>query len=277
MSVQTNNSGSTILLSVGGIGVSLECTETHLLRKLIHRYRHFPLTGEVHFGAQLRVDQGWVGVADGEQVLEFKNRVLHISTGRLRGSINGQKRNGDLLISNNCPVEEIEYYLRAVYSLLAFQMGGLLLHSAGVIHNGMSFLFFGHSGSGKTTIATLSRDDVVINDDLVLLKPLGKKWIAYATPFWNPGWEEVVNASAPIVALFRLVKDQQVKLEEMEKSVAMAELVANVPVIPADYLHANELLSRCSFILDRVNAYWLHFRKDQSFWDTIEEISSSFN
>jgi len=277
MSVQTNNTGSTILLSVGGIGVSLDCTDIHLLRKLIHRYRLFPLTGKVHFGAQLRVDKGWVGVADGEQVIKFKNRVLHISTGRLSGSINGQKRNGDLLISKNCPVEEIEYYLRAVYSLLAFQMGGLLLHSAGIIHNGMSFLFFGHSGSGKTTVATLSRDDVVINDDLVLLKPLGVKWIAHATPFWNPGWDEVVNASAPIIALFRLVKDQQVKLEEMEKSVAMAELVANVPVIPADYLHANELLYRCSLILDRVDVYWLHFRKDRSFWDILEEISPSIS
>ena len=67
--------------------------------------------------------------------------------------------------------EEVEYFLRVIYALLVFQAGGLLFHAAGIVRDGQCYLFFGHSGSGKTTVARLSSTDLVLNDDLVVLIP----------------------------------------------------------------------------------------------------------
>jgi hypothetical protein len=136
-------------------------------------------------------------------------------------------------------------------------------------------LFFGHSGSGKTTVARVSRDDIVLNDDLLLLIPGNSgenrkiRWIANATPFWNPTQVSPSNHSGPVVGLYRLVQDIEVYLEPMGAGQALAELISNIPVIPDDPSRIEILLNRVNEFLESVPAYRLHFLPDDSFWNVI--------
>jgi hypothetical protein len=133
-------------------------------------------------------------------------------------------------------------------------------------------VFFGHSGSGKTTVARLSSDAVVLNDDLLLLMPSEHRqgWTVYSTPFWNPTQVSPAGSlSAPLADMFRLVQDQTVYQEEMEPGQALAELVTSVPVIPADPTRLVSLLERGNRLVSSVPIFKLHFLPDASFWDVI--------
>ena len=115
----------------------------------------------------------------------------------------------------------------------------------------------------------------MLNDDLVMLLPKESEWVAYATPFWNAGSNKDNALSAPLIRLFRLVQDREDYIVGMEKGVAVAEIVSNVPVIPANQSWGNKLLHRCEEILRSVDVYWLHFRKSPSFWKVIEDLDNT--
>jgi len=154
--------------------------------------------------------------------------------------------------------------------LLAFEAGGALFHAAAILHSGRAYAYFGHSGSGKSTVARLSAPDVVLNDDLVLLMPGEGAWQAHATPFWNQFHGQNPAPPAPLAGLFRLVQDRQVLLERMETAHAAAEMIASLPVVSADRARGVQLIQRCQAILERVPAYRLHFLPDASFWSLVE-------
>jgi len=285
-------------LSIAGIGVAVECNDASLAAGLRQRYRAFPaagtvqLTARVHLTGQLRatalLDTGTV----------FRDGVLHFTAPGYEGFINEETGVARLLLSSTQPLEDVDYFLRVAYALLALRAGGLLFHAAGIVRKGRGYLFFGHSGSGKTTVAKLSPDDLVLSDDLVLLVPEGQRWVVHATPFWNPpltssplrppsplptlrlrsgqalgegkgGWGVGVRA-APLAAMFCLAQDREVYLEEMGQGQALAELVANAPVIPGDPVRSRSLLELGQRLLCHLPIYRLHFLPDASFWNVVE-------
>ncbi len=257
-------------LSIAGIGVVVRCSDALLAAELQQRYLEFPaadvaqLTAEVHLTGQLRttalLDTGTT----------FHDGVLHFTAPGYEGFIDEKAGEAQLRLSSAQPLEDVDYLLRVAYALLALRAGGLLFHAAGIVRRGRGYLFFGHSGSGKTTVARLSLGDLVLNDDLVLLMPKGQRWVVHATPFWNPSQIRPTCRSAPLAAMFRLVQDREVYLEEMGRGEALAELVANVPVIPADPARSHKLLEVGRRLLRQVPIYRLHFLPDASFWRVVE-------
>ena len=162
---------------------------------------------------------------------------------------------------------DLAYFIRTVFALRAFEQKALLFHAAGIVHNGASYAFFGHSGSGKTTAARLSQGKPVLNDDLLLLRPGSVGWEVWATPFGRRRAPEV--RSAPLRALLRLVQASEERLEPMPRGMALGELVANSPVINADPTRSTALLTRWEEILQTVPVDLLHFRKSAAFWEVI--------
>jgi hypothetical protein len=162
---------------------------------------------------------------------------------------------------------DVGYFLRVVLAVQAFVRGGMLFHTAGIVHRGQGYAFFGVSGSGKTTAAHFSAPDPVLNDDLVLLWPSPTGWQMYATPFGKRRGETRV---APLRVLLRLLKDQDVFLAPLSPGRALGELVANTPVLSADPLWLPEVLARWEALLNTVPVYALHFRRDATFWEVID-------
>jgi len=144
-----------------------------------------------------------------------------------------------------------------------------MLHAAGIMRDKKTYLFFGHSGSGKTTISRLSTNKLVLNDDLVILMPENNGWQVYGTPFWNPTQVKPAAQNAPLVGLYKLVQDKSVFLKSIPASEALAELISNVPIIPADPGRTLKLIARLSEIMNSAPVQKLHFLPEPSFWDII--------
>ena len=267
--MQINNA---VRLSVGGIVVELTSDDDGLIKGLCQEYKQFSTDAKAQFSAQITIEKDWEyeNFRDPDQY--FIDGVLHIDGGTFRGVVYGSRDYGELTVSENISPQEIEYYLRAIYAVLGFKAGGVMLHAAGIVRDERAYLFFGHSGSGKTTVTKLSHKYRVLNDDLLLLLPSGGEWFVYATPFWNAEHNKDNAKDATLNKMFRLVQDEKDYIVRMDRGIAIAEIISNVPVIPANQSWGNELLYRCEKIVDAVEVYWLHFRKTDSFWEIIGDM-----
>jgi hypothetical protein len=75
-----------------------------------------------------------------------------------------------------------------------------------------------------------------------------------------------------LAALLRLVQDQQVSLEPMRPGQALAEVVSNMPIIPADPWMGDAVLARGQALVAAVPAYRLHFQPEPTFWKVIDAL-----
>lgn len=258
----------TLTLAVAGLRLRLQSDDPALLAGLQQRYRGFlapPDGSPAHSALQVRAG-GEETPGRGNSRLDFPGGGLRWEAPGCRGELAPGGREGALTLSPDRPLEACDHFLRLACALLAEAQGGLLFHAAGVVRQGRAYLFYGPSGSGKTTVARLSAGCRVLNDDLLILLPAGAGWEAHATPFWNPSQVPPTPGSAPVRGLYRLVQDRTVYLERAGHGLALAELLACVPVLPLDPARAPALLDRCRRLLESLPAWRLHFLPEPSFW-----------
>ncbi|HEX6306199.1 MAG TPA: hypothetical protein VFZ76_18510 [Anaerolineales bacterium] len=266
---------NSLKIAVAGLTVKLLCEDAALLNVLVQRYRDFVSERPAHLEASVWVTGRQRSSSLLDTGVKFEQSVLRFTAAGYEGFIDARAGRAELHLSSHQPVEEIEYFLRIIYALLAFDNQGLLFHAAGIVRADQAYLFFGHSGAGKTTAARVSAGHLVLNDDLVLLIPeeagdgSNTAWMVYGTPFWNPSQVKPASQGAQAAGLFRLVQDERVFIEPMRKGYALAELISNVPVIPDDPDRNDDLIVRCLDLLGSLPAYRLHFLPDDSFWRVI--------
>jgi hypothetical protein len=203
--------------------------------------------------------------------LAFRQGVLSFADPVCQGYVDVTRGLAELTLTSTQTAADVEYFLRLIFALLIFEVGGVLLHAAGLVRGGQAFLFFGHSGSGKTTASRVSRNLAgVLNDDLVALMPQDGRWWAYPTPFYNPSQEPPTEAqAAPVRALLRLTQAAQVRVEPLPPPAALAEIIANIPVIPLDSSRLPRLLDRIRHFVTALPPKRLHFLPDASFWEVL--------
>lgn len=204
-----------------------------------------------------------------ETNLNINGAAVQFNSPGIKGAIDFESQSGNITLDVKRPFEAVDYCLRVVYSILAYRSGGILLHAAGIVKNAQAYLFTGHSGSGKTTIALVSEDASVLNDDLVMLLKNENKWLVYGTPFWNPTQVKPNHGHALLGGIYFLVQDKIVFLEVPSYGQALAEIISNVPVISVAPEYANGLICLGSKILGETSYYRLHFLPDSSFWELV--------
>lgn len=166
----------------------------------------------------------------------------------------------------------LENYLRTLTASFILGRGGLLLHGSGVVRGGKAYVFFGPSGSGKTTVTALSPTDTVLSDDLTLIVPTEKGFEAAGIPFGMAHHHVPdTHRSFPIASLNRLVQSQEVRRSPLAGARALAELSASLPFVMNFSGDASRALMNADRLLKSVPAFHLHFRKDDAFWNVIEE------
>ena len=233
------------------------------------------------------------GPAPADWPFTYDQGVLRFATAHYTGAIDVRSSAAQLTVIAPHPFEPIDYFVRAALALLAFEAGGLLFHAAGLARHGSGYAFFGYSGSGKTTVARVSSDAVILNDDLVVLlpqashpaarqasRPYGEtgartreadRWWMHATPFSNPTQVKPIGPQpAPLAALYRLVQDRRVFVEPIDPAAAIAEVIASSPVVNADPDRALALLTTTEHLASSVPVQRLHFLPDSSFWTIIQ-------
>lgn len=262
-----------LLFSIGAIRMRLVCRDMTVIRKLEKRFEKFLLLGSPEHTVYINIGSLDLKDVDARPEYRYKNNSLWIRGKKMEGYFDEIRCMGELSIPDPPDISVIEYYIRSVIALLAFRSGAILFHSAGVVREKYAYLFFGHSGCGKSTVVRYSTNDTILNDDLLLLEPSNGCWIAYATPFSNPGRIVITNTNACVVGMFRLIKNNSVVLERTNPSIALAEVISNVPVIPVIPNGLDELIKRCWRLTSEIPVYNLYFRKDPTFWEEIERLN----
>jgi hypothetical protein len=266
-----------VALSVAGLNVAIACDDTALVEHMRQSYAPFapadsrpPLV--VLYAA---LDRHFQPVRPHAHETTYSHVTRCLETPGSEGTIDIDAGIAHQRLALHHPSSDIDYALRVIYALLAVRAGGLLFHGAGIVRRGQTFLFFGHSGSGKTTVSRLSPGDTVLNDDLVLLLPEEHTWTVHATPFWNPTQAgQPLPGSAPLGAMLRLVQARYVAVEALSQGQALAEVLSCVPGLASDTTSSLRLLAIGARLLQMVPVWRLHFLPDASFWRVVEPLAA---
>ncbi len=266
---------ATTSVTVGPVRLDITTADPAVHVALQSAYRSFTSsTADVDHVLTLYVDYT-AGQAPADWPFTFERGMLHFKAAHCFGWLNLRaplaEQRAYLNVIAPEPFEPIDYFVRTALALLALETGGLLLHAAGLVRRRQGFAFFGYSGSGKTTIARVSADASVLNDDLIALWPQSGGWVMHATPFSNPTQVAPSAAqSAPLAALYRLVQAPRVFIEPIDQARAVAEIVASSPIVSADLDRAMLLLTRAERLAAAVPVQRLHFLPDDSFWTIVQ-------
>jgi hypothetical protein len=257
----------TFVLSIGGLPVSLRVSQANIYNLLKNHYREFAFSGEGANHLEFVISKDthrW------DTTVRLDDHRVIFDNPSIQGQVDLDNLGGTFHLAVEQPFEAIDYCLRVVFSLLAFRAGGLMIHAAGISKNCKTYLFAGHSGAGKSTVSSLSKDALVLNDDLVIAMREEAGWRVYGTPFWNPTQVKPTNDSALLEKIYFLVQDTNVFVEPISFGSALAFLVSSVPVLSTSPQLGDKLLARCASILSITPHYKLHFLQDETFWKVVE-------
>ena len=256
-------------ISIAGISLRLYCEVPWIVKRLKQRYQEFPgsqgaqisvhINLDEEMGSGLRIDDQ-ISIIDGGIILGNSSKV---------GYFDYHAKQGTLLVQPEHVEAQVDYFLRAIYSLLVFLGGGVLLHSAGILSGERAYLFMGASGSGKTTVCRVSEGKIILNDDLLILLPSPAGWMAFATPFWNPTQVRPSNTHALVAGIYKLVQAPMVECLPMEIGMSLAEVLACVPLLTTSTVYGEQLIQRCFKIVTEIPVYRLRFLPDATFWNVV--------
>jgi hypothetical protein len=171
----------------------------------------------------------------------------------------------------------LENFLRVLLAYRLLELGGAVLHSAGVVDRGRVFLFLGPSGAGKTTLSRLSEEQgrSVLSDDLnaLLPSPSGSGGAQVARlPFTGDlGDRQSAGGLWPLAALLRLEKGPEESLGPLSQGEALALLFAGSPFVNADPHRRERLLAVLAGFAAAVPARVLTFSLSGRFWSILED------
>lgn len=180
-------------------------------------------------------------------------------------------------------IRVFEQFLYQVYYTLLYSRNpnptSFLIHASGVIRNNGGFIFTGRSGSGKSTIASLSCQEAtmntVLNDEIVLIEKRGDDFWVRSTPF-NGYFKDKENGCAPLKAVFLLEQAKENYLKPLSKADFVRQFIKEI-IFPAPLLSmdreaaASRNLDFCAQLVETVSLYQLGFTLDGGFWKCIDE------
>ena len=119
--------------------------------------------------------------------------------------------------------------LRMLLSLYLLEQGGAALHGCALGAHGKAHAFLGKSGAGKTTLARMSSDKILLGDDLVAILPdeAGLLWV-YGTPFSGREGMKSSMTRLPLTTLSALFQGTETRIEKMDVPEAMKAVLAHL-------------------------------------------------
>jgi hypothetical protein len=161
--------------------------------------------------------------------------------------------------------------LRVFFTQILTDLDGLLIHGSSVLEGGRAFLFYGVSGSGKTTTTRLSQPRTILSDELTLVRKIAGAYRAFGTPFWGELQINGENVSAPLECVLLLVKDASDFLEPQTSARALRTLLPCVLFFSHEDGRVNRVVDRAADLAESVSTAKLHFRKDAAFWSVLAQ------
>lgn len=153
----------------------------------------------------------------------------------------------------------------------------LVMHSAGIVLDGSSFLLVGAEDAGKTTWAELSEaaGARILSDDVVFVEISDDRAHALGSPYRQYGSSSVGTGRWPLAAVLLPAHGERAALEQVSALASRARVAANLPFV-------NERIGVDPFIdklVDRlvrsVPFRTLTFAKDTTFIPLLRRFGSS--
>ena len=163
----------------------------------------------------------------------------------------------------------LDSLIRILLSVLLVPRRGFLLHAATILRDGKTYVFTGHSGAGKSTIASLSPPGSVLTDEISLLRRSGDAWHGYGTPFWGEFRAEGNNTHAPVAGIYVIHQAREDWIEPMSSREAVRAMLPNVMFFSREPEITGRLLQLLTEIVEQVPCYRLHFQRQSSFWRVV--------
>lgn len=144
-------------------------------------------------------------------------------------------------------------------------LGGVTVHSAGVVIDGSGHLFYGQSGAGKSTLAGRSPYPL-LSDEMVALFDHEGQVVVSATGFWGTlDRDDAPRGIFPLASLTRIRKGDSLSIDRQPDPQAFLEALL-VPAIPELWAAA---LSVAWGVLARVPHYQLTWSLASDPWRQI--------
>jgi hypothetical protein len=213
-------------------------------------------------------------------------------TGLIKGNIDLDKQKCYLQVKkglfNGTAVRIFEQFFHQMYfTLLENKYGAnrydrIMVHSCGVLKNGRGYIFTGPSGIGKSTIAEMSTDYAVLNDEMCFINDTDSRYVVRSTPF-NGFFNKKVNMSGLLNTIFLLKQDTKnfiKKIKFADAVVALAkEIVPPIGVLTTvkSKYSVTAMFDMAVKVLSKVPFYELHFALEKNPWDCIGELEQNNN
>lgn len=150
---------------------------------------------------------------------------------------------------------------------------GIVFHACGIVDGSHSYLFVGHSGSGKSTMAGLWQDEgVIIHDDFIPVRKVNESYSAFVMPGYNTKLKGEFLQGVPISKIFFIYHSPQNKISQkfgIQASTML--LLRSVPQV-FDLSIIKNLQNFCMQLTQKIPCYSLGFVPNKRVLDFIRKI-----
>jgi len=259
----------TVAIGIGGTTVRLHSSDSHFRSMVRERYCSF-LAGsaDADFDFDIELLERPSENTDDDVQVQVRNDEWLMRRGDFDACWSTNSRRGTVRQANSSYATDS--VLRIVHSIALAQRGGFLMHAASAIRNGKAFLFAGVSGAGKTTISRLAPTDcVLLSDEISYVRPHGKTYVAYGTPFSGELGKPGENRCAPVETVFLLEKGPSHHIEAVPDVDAVRRLLRNILFFAEDASLVHMVFQSACEFAQSVPIKKLVFKPEQSVWDMI--------
>lgn len=141
--------------------------------------------------------------------------------------------------------------LRIVLSRVLPERGVALLHGAGAVVGSRTWVFFGPSGVGKSTVAAQLAAWPLLSDEIVAIAG-SRPPVAFGTPFSGTLDRAGAAGGEPLGALFELAQGAALEEQALAQREAVARLMASALVFGDPEPVADALLGICRRVAEAV-------------------------
>src|ERR1700683_4641135 len=242
-------------ISIGSVPLSLFIREPALREPASRRYREFADHSQNGFPIVLRktAKQVWES-GEFSYLLDDAGLVLRSQGAEFHGG-----RHEYALVS----------LLRFLFPSGLLPQRGFLLHGATVVRDGRAYIFFGRSGAGKSTVASLSPKGSVLTDEISLIRYSDGCWQAHGTPFWGEFRAAGQNRLVPVAGFYLLKQATEERVEILSVKQALRALLPCVLFFAGEKSAHETLLRTLLGLTQEIPCHRLYFRRNAEFWRVI--------